>query len=131
MPTVLTVGSALSGTISGASVRARLLNLSKESGQNCNLLLTRYALERLLHRLTQTPHRDRFVLKGAMLMTTWFDDPHRSTRDVDLLGAVLVVVALGSLVWAFAAADPYAMAGLFESVAIRRWKKVLPADAAD
>jgi uncharacterized protein YciI len=31
----------------------------------------------------------------------------------------------------FAAADPYAAAGLFESVAIRRWKKVLPADAAD
>ena len=70
----------------GASVRARLLNLSKESGQNYNLLLTRYALERLLHRLTQTPHHDRFVLKGAMLMTTWFDDPHRPTRDVDLLG---------------------------------------------
>lgn len=70
----------------GASVRARLLNLSKESGQNYHLLLTRYALERLLYRLTQTPHRDRFVLKGAMLMTTWFDDPHRPTRDVDLLG---------------------------------------------
>lgn len=70
----------------GASVRARLLNLSRETGQNHNLLLTRYALERLLYRLTQTPHRDRFVLKGAMLMTTWFDDPYRPTRDVDLLG---------------------------------------------
>jgi hypothetical protein len=70
----------------GASVRARLLNLSRETGQNYNLLLTRYALERLLHRLTQTPHHDRFVLKGAMLMTTWFDDPYRPTRDVDLLG---------------------------------------------
>ena len=50
------------------------------------LLLTRYALERLLHRLSLTPHRERFVLKGAMLLATWFDEPHRATRDVDLLG---------------------------------------------
>ena len=50
------------------------------------LLLTRYALERLLHRLSLSPHRERFVLKGAMLLATWFDEPHRATRDVDLLG---------------------------------------------
>jgi len=43
-------------------------------------------LERLLYRLTRTPHRERFVLKGAVLMTTWFVDPYRPTRDVDLLG---------------------------------------------
>lgn len=70
----------------GASIRARLLNLAREKGQAFDLLLTRYATERLLYRLSTTPHRDRFVLKGAMLMTTWFDDPHRPTRDVDLLG---------------------------------------------
>ncbi len=70
----------------GASVRARLLTLSREKGQALDLLLTRYALERLLYRLSISPHRDRFVLKGAMLITTWFDDPHRATRDVDLLG---------------------------------------------
>ena len=40
----------------------------------------------MLFRSSTTTHRDRFVLKGAMLMTTWFDDPHRPTRDVDLLG---------------------------------------------
>ncbi|MDO8280582.1 MAG: nucleotidyl transferase AbiEii/AbiGii toxin family protein [Burkholderiaceae bacterium] len=39
-----------------------------------------------MHRLSISPHRERFVLKGAMLMTTWFDDPHRPTRDVDFLG---------------------------------------------
>lgn len=70
----------------GASVRARLLTLAREKGQAFDLLLTRYATERLLYRLSTTPHRDRFVLKGAMLMTTWFDDPHRPTRDVDFLG---------------------------------------------
>jgi predicted nucleotidyltransferase component of viral defense system len=70
----------------GASVRSRLLNLSRTTGQSHDLLLTRYALERLLYRLTQTGHAKRFVLKGAMLMTAWFDDPHRPTRDIDLLG---------------------------------------------
>jgi len=70
----------------GASVRQRLLNLAHARGQPMELLLTRYALERLLHRLSLSPHRERFVLKGAMLLTTWFDEPHRTTRDVDLLG---------------------------------------------
>jgi len=70
----------------GASVRARLLNLARERGQVFDLLLTRYALERLLYRLSISDHRNRFVLKGAILVTTWFDDPHRPTRDLDLLG---------------------------------------------
>jgi predicted nucleotidyltransferase component of viral defense system len=70
----------------GASVRERLLTLARQKGQAFELLLTRYANERLLHRLSLSPHRHRFVLKGAMLMTTWFDDPHRPTRDVDFLG---------------------------------------------
>ena len=70
----------------GASVRQRLLNLAKARGQPLELLLTRYALERLLHRLSLSPHRERFVLKGALLLTTWFNEPHRATRDLDLLG---------------------------------------------
>ncbi len=70
----------------GASVRARLQNIARERSQPFELLLTRYVLERLLYRLSTTGHRDRFVLKGAMLMTTWFDDPLRATRDLDLLG---------------------------------------------
>jgi len=69
----------------GASVRARLLNLAKERNQPFDLLLMRYTLERLLHRLSTSQYRERFVLKGAMLMTSWMDDPHRPTRDLDLL----------------------------------------------
>lgn len=69
----------------GASVRARLLRVSKEKSQNFELVLTRYVIERLLYRLTQSRHADRFVLKGAMLLMTWFDEPFRATRDLDLL----------------------------------------------
>ena len=47
---------------------------------------TRFALERILYRMTQSPHADRFLLKGALLFTLWYDMPHRATRDADLLG---------------------------------------------
>jgi Nucleotidyl transferase AbiEii toxin, Type IV TA system len=50
------------------------------------LLLTRYTLERLRYRLSLGKHRNRIVLKGAMLLTSTMDDPHRRTRDLDLLG---------------------------------------------
>lgn len=70
----------------GASIRARLLQLSKRTGQSFDLVLTRFALERLLFRLAKSEDADRFVLKGAMLMMSWFDDPYRGTRDLDLLG---------------------------------------------
>ena len=70
----------------GASVRARLLRISRERDQNFDLVLTHYAIERLLYRLAQSRHADRFVLKGAMLLMTWFDELFRGTRDLDLLG---------------------------------------------
>src|ERR1700761_565117 len=69
-----------------ASIRSRLLNISKERNQPVELLLIRYTLERLLYRLSTSTYRDKFVLKGAMLMRHWLDDPHRPTRDLDLLG---------------------------------------------
>jgi hypothetical protein len=47
-----------------ASVRARLLSLARERGEDFQLVLTRYANERLLYRLTQSSHAPRFVLKG-------------------------------------------------------------------
>lgn len=70
----------------GASVRTRLLGLAKDRGEDFQLLLTRYAHERFLYRLAQSAHRERFVLKGAVLFTVWIGAPHRTTRDVDLLG---------------------------------------------
>ena len=69
-----------------ASVRQRLLNLSRERGESFNYLLTRYGNERLLYRLARSQYRDQFVLKGAALFETWSEGPHRATRDIDLLG---------------------------------------------
>jgi predicted nucleotidyltransferase component of viral defense system len=69
-----------------ASVRARLFNLAKAQGADFQQVLVRFALERILYRLAQSKHADRFLLKGALLFTLWYDMPHRATRDADLLG---------------------------------------------
>ena len=69
-----------------ASVRARLLNLARQTGQPFDVLLTRFVHERLLYRLSRSPHANEFVLKGAMLLTTWLPETARGTRDLDLLG---------------------------------------------
>jgi len=69
-----------------ASVQARLLNLARSSSRDYGQVLTRFALERLLYRLSISEHADHFLLKGALLFDLWFDIPLRPTRDIDLLG---------------------------------------------
>jgi predicted nucleotidyltransferase component of viral defense system len=69
-----------------ASVRERLYQLAQKRGEDVQLMLTRYGLERLLYRLGQSSYRDRFVLKGAMLFSLWGGEMYRATRDVDFLG---------------------------------------------
>ena len=69
-----------------ASVKARLETLAGKRGEEFNLLLTRYGIERLLYRLSRSQHADRFLLKGAMLFAVWDAKTHRPTQDLDLLG---------------------------------------------
>ena len=74
------------GRNTAASVRDRLLALARQRDEDFQVILTRYGLERLLYRLSQSEYRDHFVLKGAMLFALWGDQIHRPTRDVDFLG---------------------------------------------
>ncbi len=69
-----------------ASVRARLLKVSKERREDFTLTLMNYAAERFLYRLSRSSYRDQFVLKGAMLFAIRIGEPYRSTKDLDLLG---------------------------------------------
>lgn len=68
-----------------ASVRERLMNIARTGGEDFQYVLTRYALERLLYRLSKSEHASHFVLKGALLFQFWTRTPHRATRDLDLL----------------------------------------------
>lgn len=68
-----------------ASIRQQLLNLAREQNEDFGLVLTRYAIERLLYRLSKSHYADDFILKGAQLFSIWTERPHRTTRDLDLL----------------------------------------------
>ncbi len=69
----------------GHSVFQRLLNYAKEHREDFNLVLFRYAIERLLYRLSVSSHADKFILKGASLFLVWFGQNYRVTKDADLL----------------------------------------------
>lgn len=69
-----------------ASVRQRLLNRAREEGEDVQRLLVRYALERLLYRMSLSDWHDQFVLKGAFTFLLWQGTLHRPTRDLDLMG---------------------------------------------
>jgi hypothetical protein len=68
-----------------ASVAARLLSRARQTGDDYQTLLTSFCFERFLYRLGVSSARARFVLKGAMLLRLWSDQPYRATRDLDLL----------------------------------------------
>lgn len=68
-----------------ASVRQRLANLAHAEKEDFQQLLSRYARERLLYRLSVSEYQERFILKGALLFAYWTAAPHRPTRDMDLL----------------------------------------------
>jgi hypothetical protein len=70
----------------GASVRARLTDYARQRDENAQLVMTRFAIERLIYPLSQSGYRDHFILKGAMLFSLWAPVPYRSTGDLDLLG---------------------------------------------
>jgi len=63
----------------------RILNHARKNEQDFMVVLVAYGLERLIYRLSISDYRDRYVLKGGMLVTLWTIDPGRFTRDVDFL----------------------------------------------
>jgi predicted nucleotidyltransferase component of viral defense system len=68
-----------------ASVLARLLTRARQTGDDYQNLITAFLSERFLYRLGASKVHDRFVLKGAMLLRLWADQPYRATRDLDFL----------------------------------------------
>ena len=68
-----------------ASVHQRLLNKAKEASRPFNELLQHFAIERFIYRLSKNPHADRFILKGALMLSTWRGAASRPTMDIDLL----------------------------------------------
>ena len=65
-----------------ASVRQCLLNEARATGRPFNELLQYFAMERFLYRLSKSPHSERFVLKGALMLAMWEVSLTRPAKDV-------------------------------------------------
>lgn len=70
------------------SVRARLLNIARQTDKPFEELLVLYGLERFLFRLSQSVHKDNFILKGGLLLIGMGVPQARPTRDIDFLGLI-------------------------------------------
>lgn len=101
----------------GASVRTRLTDQARARGDNAQLLMLRFAIERLLYRLGQSAYRDQFVLKGAMLFSLWAPVPYRSTGDLDLLGQAI----RRPCAWLLYSGQGRTRSGLRTSCALFQW----------
>ena len=70
-----------------ASVREKLRNVARARNADFGLILVKYGLERILYRLSRSPYRSVFILKGALLFELWTDHRYRPTRDADFLAS--------------------------------------------
>jgi hypothetical protein len=68
-----------------ASVRARLLNIAKETNRAFLEILQYYGMERFLYRFSCSEYADKFILKGALMFTVWQVPERRTTLDIDFL----------------------------------------------
>ena len=106
-----------------ASVRARLLNISRQTGEDFTLTLTRYTTERFLYRLSVSKHADKFLLKGAALFAVWTKQPYRPTRDIDLLGWSENSATALHGIFAEAAAEQYSHLRTDEPGKLSSWRR--------
>lgn len=64
-------------------LKALIRNLAKEKSVQAEIILRNFMLERLLERISLSPFRDKFILKGGMLVAAMVGIDTRSTMDMD------------------------------------------------
>lgn len=70
------------------SIRARITNIARDEKKDFGALLLQYFQERLLYRLSISPHAERFTLKGGLVFLVYSNKRGRPTKDIDLLGNI-------------------------------------------
>ena len=75
------------------SLKAKLKNLSKKTNIESNYLLQSFMFEGLLKRISTSKYKEKFIIKGGMLLTSIFGVNLRSTMDLD---ATLKGISLNS-----------------------------------
>lgn len=71
-----------------ASVRSRLQNIARQTRKPFEEILVLYGLERFLYRLSLSPYKKDFILKGGLILIGFGFPQARPTRDIDFLGTI-------------------------------------------
>lgn len=67
------------------SIYNQLRKLSQQRKRPLEEILRYYSMERFLYRLSISPHKKSFFLKGGLLLMVWNPQSYRATIDIDLL----------------------------------------------
>ncbi len=68
---------------SARQLKDLIRNLSKEKAADAQILLRNYMMERFLERISRSSYKDKFILKGGMLVAAMVGLDARSTMDID------------------------------------------------
>ena len=64
-------------------LKAKIRNISKEKRISAQIILQNYMMERLLERISNSPYKSSFILKGGMLISAMIGLESRTTMDID------------------------------------------------
>ena len=65
------------------SLKAKIRNIAKQKNLPAQVILQNYMFERLLVRLSASDYKEKFVLKGGMLVAAIVGLDNRATMDLD------------------------------------------------
>lgn len=66
-----------------AQLKGRIKSLAQKNHADARILLRIFMMERFLERISVSPYRDHFIIKGGILVTSMIGVALRSTMDID------------------------------------------------
>jgi predicted nucleotidyltransferase component of viral defense system len=69
--------------LTAAQVKGRIKNIALKNGADSRVLMRIYMMERFLERVSLSPYKDNFIIKGGMLITSMVGISMRTTMDID------------------------------------------------
>ena len=65
------------------SLKAKIRNLARKKDMSAQVVLQNYMFERFLERISKSKYKDKFILKGGMLIAALVGIDNRATMDMD------------------------------------------------
>ena len=76
-------GGVIMSNAKAMSLKAKIRNIAKSKNLPAQVILQNYMFERFLNRLSVSEYKEKFVLKGGMLVAALVGLDNRATMDLD------------------------------------------------